>query len=478
MKKVLVLGASGYVGAQLLPLLLEAGYHTTAASRHIETLHARLPTHPNLTRLTLDLADRQKTLATIPNYDLVFFLVHGMAHGGDFVDYELSLAQNVKDALDLAHSQVQHVIYLSSLQPESGRSPHLQARYATGQILRQSRVPITELRAGVIIGSGSAAFEIMRDFVYNLPVLITPKWVDSQANPIALANLNPYLLKFAEEQPKMHQTFELGGPDVLSYREQFQILCELTGKPYRLWSTRFLTPSMAARWLGMVTSVPSSIGRSLLEGLTHDFIADTQAIEARYPQPLIAYREAVKAAISSEGTFVRSQVWGFDPHAIVRWQPGFGYYPKQAGASIETELSSHELWKVIRTIGRRDQGYFFANILWRTREWLDVLFGGGKPIRRYPAGAELAVGDYIDSWKVIRCQPQQFLSLLFGMKGPGLGRLEFTIDDLGDKRRLNVTAWWHPQGFLGLMYWYAMMPAHLFIFRGMVKAIIKKSRRD
>lgn len=110
----------------------------------------------------------------------------------------------------------------------------------------------------------------------------------------------------------MHQTFELGGPDILSYREQFQILCELTGKPYRLWSTRFLTPSMAARWLGMVTSVPSSIGRSLLEGLTHDFIADTQAIEARYPQPLIAYREAVKAAISSEGTFVRSQVWGFD----------------------------------------------------------------------------------------------------------------------------------------------------------------------
>lgn len=171
----------------------------------------------------------------------------------------------------------------------------------------------------------------MRDFVYNLPVLITPKWVDSQANPIALANLNTYLLKFAEEQPKMHQTFELGGPDILSYREQFQILCELTGKPYRLWSTRFLTPSMAARWLGMVTSVPSSIGRSLLEGLTHDFIADTQAIEARYPQPLIAYREAVKAAISSEGTFVRSQVWGFDPHAIVRWQPGFGYYPKQAG---------------------------------------------------------------------------------------------------------------------------------------------------
>lgn len=478
MKKVLVLGASGYVGAQLLPLLLDQGYHVTAASRQMATLTSRLPEHPNLTLKTLDLADRQKTLATLPHYDLVFFLVHGMAHGGDFIDYELSLARNVKDALDLPHSQVQHVIYLSSLQPESNRSAHLQARYDTGQILRQSRVAITELRAGVIIGPGSAAFEIMRDFVYNLPLLITPQWVDSKANPIALTNLNTYLLLFAQEQPLHHQTFELGGPDIVSYREQFRLLCEITGKPYRLWSTRLLTPSMASYWLGMVTSVPSSIGRSLLQGLTHDFIADTQAIEARYPQPLISFRDAVNEAICSEGTFVRSQIWGFDPNALVRWQPGFGYYPKQAGASIETELSSEALWQVVRTIGRRDQGYFFANLLWRTREWLDVLVGGRKPIRRYPASSDLIVGDFIDSWKVIRCQPNQFLSLLFGMKGPGLGRLEFTIDDLGETRRLNVTAWWHPQGFLGLMYWYAMMPAHLFIFRGMVRAILKKSRRN
>lgn len=476
MKKVLVLGASGYVGAQLLPRLLEADYQITAASRSIEDLNARLPTHPNLTLLRLDLADRQQTLATLPHYDLVFFLVHGMAHGGDFVDYELSLAHNVKQALDASYSRVQHVIYLSSLQPQSHRSPHLQARYETGQILRQSHVPITELRAGVIIGAGSAAFEIMRDFVYNLPILITPQSIDAQANPIALSNLNTYLLKFAQEQPSTDQIFELGGPEILSYREQFRLLCQLTGKPFRLWSTRWLTPYIASHWLGIVTSVPSAIGRSLLAGLTHDFIADNRAIIARYPQTLLSYRDAVTQAINSEGTFVRSQIWGFDPNAIQRWQPGFGYYPKRAGASIKTELSSYALWQVIQTIGQRDQGYFFANSLWRVREWLDVLFGGEPPIRHHPAGAQLVVGDFIDSWKVIRCQPQQFLSLLFGMKGPGLGRLEFMIEDLGTQRRLSITAWWHPQGWLGLLYWYAMMPAHLFIFRGMVRAIIKKSR--
>ncbi len=184
----------------------------------------------------------------------------------------------------------------------------------------------------------------------------------------------------------------------------------------------------------------------------------------------------VKDSIAAEGTFVRSEVWGFDPAALKRWQAGYGYYPKQTGATIETQSSSEQLWQVVKQIGSRKEGYFFANALWRTREWLDIFFGGGKPVRRSPPGPELKVGDFIDSWKVIRCEEPRFLSLLFGMKGPGLGRLEFTIEDLGDRRRLNVTAWWHPQGLRGLLYWFAMMPAHLFIFKGMVKAIDRKTK--
>lgn len=135
------------------------------------------------------------------------------------------------------------------------------------------------------------------------------------------------------------------------------------------------------------------------------------------------------------------------------------------------------MWAFIRTIGSREEGYVFANVLWRTREWLDLFFGGGKPVRRSPPGPELQVGDFIDSWKVIRSEPNRFLSLFFGMKGPGLGRLEFTIKEIEGRRELNVTAWWHPQGFLGLLYWFAMMPAHLFIFNGMVKAIVKKAQQ-
>ncbi|WP_428773372.1 DUF2867 domain-containing protein [Vibrio sp.] len=474
MKKVLVLGASGYVGSQLLPKLLELGYLVTAAARQIDYLRARVTAHPNLTICYLDLAEREATVELVRDFDLVYFLVHGMSEGHDFVNYELSLAENFREAL--LHSQVKHVIYLSALQPQTGNSQHLMARKKTGEVIRQTPIPITELRAGVIIGPGSAAFEIMRDFVYHLPVLITPQSVDTKANPIALENLDHYLLQLAQAEPHEHRVFEVGGPDIMTYRQQFKIICQAAGKPYRLVSTPLLTAKLASHWLGMITSVPSTIGSALLAGLEHDFIADASEIRQLYPQKLIGYREMVASAIAAEGEFVRSNVWGFEPAALKRWQPGYGYYAKKAGASIRTELTAEQLWQVVQTIGSPKEGYFFANYLWRTREWLDVLFGAGRPIRQSPSSPQLQVGDFIDSWKVIRCEQNHFLSLLFGMKGPGLGRLELTIHDHGSERELDITAWWHPQGFLGLLYWYAMMPAHLFIFRGMVRAIVRKAK--
>jgi len=472
-KKILVLGASGYVGSQLIPLLLKRGHKVTAASRQLEYLEARVPPHHNLNTLRLDLAKKEDTKEAVSGHDLIFFLVHGMAHGHDFLEYELSLAINVKEAL--VGSTVKHVVYLSAIQPQTGNSNHLLARKKTGEILKQAHIPVTELRAGVIIGPGSAAFEIMKDFTYNLPILITPKWVSSKANPIALENLNHYLLAQLDASPERSQYYEVGGPDILSYREQFGIICNAIDRPLRLLSTSLLTPRIASYWLSLVTSVPATIGRALLAGLEHDYVADSQEIRKKYPQQLISYQDAVSHAICVEGEFIRSDVWGFDPTALNRWQAGYGYYPKDAGATIRTNKTAEELWQIIKEIGSPSEGYFFANTLWRTREWLDIFVGGGVPKRRRPAGPELKIGDHIDSWKVIRCKQNEFISLLFGMTAPGLGRLECTIKDHGDYRELDVRAWWHPQGFLGLLYWFAMMPAHLFIFKGMVKAIVKKA---
>ncbi|QIA63429.1 DUF2867 domain-containing protein [Vibrio astriarenae] len=473
MKKVLVLGASGYIGSQLLPILASRGYKVTGAARQLEYLKARVEPAPNLSLVYLDLADAEETQGLIAQHDIVFFLVHGMAHGYDFVDYELSLAVNVKNALN--HSNVEHVIYLSAIQPQTADSEHLKARRETGAILRQSKVPITELRAGVIIGPGSAAYEIMRDFVMNLPMLVTPTSVDSKANPIALENLNFYLMSVVQEHPQESVIYEVGGPHSLTYREQFQIICEANQRPFKIWTTPMLTPRLASQWLGTVTSVPAAVGRALLAGLEHDFVANDQVIKAKYPQDLIPFQQAVEQSISQDGEFLRSNVWGYDPTALKRWQPGYGYYPKQAGATFKTSASLASLWNIAKQLGSRKEGYFFANPLWRLREWLDILFGGGRPIRREPDGPELKVGDHIDSWKVIRVEAPKFLSLLFGMKGPGLGRLEVQLEDFGEERQISITAWWHPKGFAGLLYWFAMMPAHLFIFRGMVRAIAKKA---
>ena len=474
MKNILVLGASGYIGSQLLGELAKQGYNVTGAARNIDYLKARTTPQPNINLVYLDLNNAEKTNQIVANFDLVFFLVHGMAQGHDFLKYEVSLAENFKNALK--NSNVKHVIYLSSLQPQTGHSQHLYARKLTGDIIRQANIPVIEIRAGIVIGPGSAAFEIMRDFCYNLPILITPKWVDSQANPIALKNLNYYLLKLVEVNPNKHHLYEVGGPDNLSYRKQFQIINSVLNKPTKLISTRLLTPKLASYWLKWVTSVPTSIGKALLAGIDHDFIANTKSIHRLFPQTLVSYHDMVEDTISSEGTFLQSNVWGFEAEALRRWQPGFGYYAKHTGATIDTQLSAEELWKAVKTIGSQESGYFFADSLWRMREWLDVVVGGKIPTRRSPPKDNLQVGDYIDSWKVIRCESNRFLSLFFGMKGPGLGRLEFTINDLGDKRQLNVTARWHPKGFRGLLYWFTFMPAHIFIFKGMVKAIVKKAR--
>ncbi|GLT16678.1 hypothetical protein GCM10007938_04540 [Vibrio zhanjiangensis] len=475
MEKVLVLGASGYVGSQLLSELCARGYHVTAAARQIDYLRARVEKHKNLDLIFLDLSDKQATISLVPQFDIIYFLVHGMAHGHDFLNYELSLARNVQAGLSV--SRVKHVIYLSALQPQTGNSEHLKARLMTGDIIRQAGCPVTELRAGVIIGPGSAAFEIMRDFVFNMPLMLTPKWLDSRANPIALENLNHYLIELAKESPTTNSLFEVGGPDILTYKDQFLTISKVINKPIRIFSTHLLTPKFASYWLGIVTSVPTSIGAALLSGLKHDFVADWKGIHIQYPQELLGYEEMVRRAIAAESDFVDSEVWGFDPTAFKRWQPGYGYYAKQTGASIETQVSLEALWQTIQKIGSRREGYFYANLLWRTREWIDILFGGGRPIRRSPSGPELKVGDYIDSWKVIRCEENRFLSLLFGMKAPGLGRLEFSVTDLGYTRQLKVTAWWHPQGFRGLLYWFSMMPAHIFIFKGMVKAIVSKAQK-
>lgn len=391
-----------------------------------------------------------------------------MGEGGDFIRHERQVALNVRDAL--RETPVNEVIFLSSLQvAEQEQSDHLRARQITGDLLRESGVPVAEVRAGIIVGAGSAAFEVMRDMVYNLPVLTPPRWVRSRTTPIALENLLYYLLRLLDHPSREHRVFEAAGPETLSYQQQFIRFMAVSGKRRPLIPVPFPTRWISVWFLNVITSVPPTTAKALIQGLKHDLIADDRALRALIPQPLIAFDEAVRRTLKEEEQLVNSSDWGYDVQAFARWRPEYGYYPKQAGCTVNTSASSGALWEVINQIGGKE-GYFFGNVLWKTRGAMDLLVGHrlakGRPERAY-----LQTGDAVDSWKVIIVEPEKQLTLLFGMKAPGLGRLSFTLRDKGDHRELDVRAWWHPHGMPGLFYWLLMIPAHLFIFRGMARRI-------
>nr|WP_223226954.1 DUF2867 domain-containing protein [Klebsiella grimontii] len=462
----MVLGASGYIGQHLVKRLSEQGFTVLAAARHIDRLKKQ---HlPGVECYSLDLNQPEALPDLLAQADTVYYLVHGMGEGGDFIRHERQVALNVRDAL--RETTVNEVIFLSSLQvAEQEQSDHLRARQITGDLLRESGVPVAEVRAGIIVGAGSAAFEVMRDMVYNLPVLTPPRWVRSRTTPIALENLLYYLLRLLDHPSREHRVFEAAGPETLSYQQQFIRFMAVSGKRRPLIPVPFPTRWISVWFLNVITSVPPTTAKALIQGLKHDLIADDRALRALIPQPLIAFDEAVRRTLKEEEQLVNSSDWGYDAQAFARWRPEYGYYPKQAGCTVNTSASSGALWEVINQIGGKE-GYFFGNVLWKTRGAMDLLVGHrlakGRPERAY-----LQTGDAVDSWKVIIVEPEKQLTLLFGMKAPGLGRLSFTLRDKGDHRELDVRAWWHPHGMPGLFYWLLMIPAHLFIFRGMARRI-------
>ncbi|WHP32936.1 DUF2867 domain-containing protein [Trabulsiella odontotermitis] len=465
---ILVLGASGYIGQHLVTELSQRGYTVRAAARRIERLEKRQL--PGVSCHQVDLIWPQNLPDLLNGVDTLYYLVHGMGEGGDFVAHERQVALNVRDAL--RDTPVKQIIFLSSLQaPESQQSEHLRARQITADVLRDAGCPVTELRAGIIVGAGSAAFEVMRDMVYNLPVLTPPRWVRSRTTPIALENLLFYLVELLNHPAPDHRIFEAAGPDVLSYQQQFEHFMQVSGRHRLLIPVPFPTSWVSVWFLNVITSVPPTTAKALIQGLKHDLLADDAALRVLIPQSLIRFDDAVRRTLKEEEKLVNSSDWGYDPQAFARWRPEYGYYAKQAGCTVQTSASLSALWEVVNRIGG-NEGYFFGNILWKIRASLDLLVGHklakGRPDHQY-----LQTGDAVDSWKVIIVEPEKQLTLLFGMKAPGLGRLSFTLCDKGSHRELDVRAWWHPHGMPGLFYWLLMIPAHLFIFRGMARTIAR-----
>jgi uncharacterized protein YbjT (DUF2867 family) len=464
----LVFGASGYIGSNLVHKLLELGIPVRASARNLEVMEGR-----DWQGVQLVQADalRSGTLdPALSGVDIAFYMVHSMAAGHHFADLDLEAAANFSQAA--AHCGVRRIVYLGGLIPPHPKSQHLRSRKETGDRLRAGQIPVTEIRAGMIVGPGSAAFEVIRDLVNYLPVMLTPRWVQSRSSPIALANLLDYLARIGFLEEAAGKTYDVGGPEVLSYEEIMYQYGEIVGRRPLIIRVPLLVPRLSSYWLKLVTSVPVNIAHALIDGLSQDVIADDTEIRKLIRLPLDDFKTSVRAAMQTEQVIAR-WVEGSLPRRS--YSPEYSYYAKHASGSATSAASSGELWRVITSIGGKN-GYFFLNFLWTLRGMLDWLVGGPSFRRQRRDPAHLRVGDAFDAWRVIGVSPGRKLILFLEMKAPGSGVLEFKIQPEGELNRITATAFFHPAGIWGLLYWYSLMPFHLLIFKGITRTIARQAQ--
>lgn len=467
----LVFGASGYVGSNLVPALRARGVRVRAAARNRGVLEARGWRDVEL--LEADALDPESLPAVLAGVDTAYYLVHSMASGKHFGSIDLVAAGHFADAASRAG--VRRIVYLGGIVPSGTESEHLVSRKETGDRLRAGSVPVTEIRAGVIVGPGSAAYEVIRDLVYHLPVMVTPRWVQSRSSPIALSNLLEYLIRVPHLAQTAGGIYDVAGPEFLSYEQLMRQFGDLVGKRPRIYPVPVLTPNLSAYWLGLITAVPANIASALIQGLKHDIAADDAAIRALVPQRLLTFKESVEAAFEAEREHTVAARWSEGAFNVRRFRHDYAYYAKRAGGSAESTASAAALWKVLTGLGG-DTRYFTMDWIWTIRELLDWLVGGAGFTRGRRDPNELRLGDTIDYWTVVGIEPERRLTLDFGLKAPGAGILEFEVTPGGGGRnRVSVVAYFHPQGIWGLLYWLVLMPFHLFIFKAMTREIARRA---
>jgi uncharacterized protein YbjT (DUF2867 family) len=466
----LVFGASGYIGSNLVPFLVASGQQVRAVSRNRAVLEGR--EWPGVECASADALQPQSLDPVLSGVDVAYYLVHSMAAGANFGELDLQAAANFRDAA--ARAGIRRIIYLGGLIPENPDSAHLQSRFETGEVLRQGKIPVTEVRAGMIIGPGSAAFEVMRDLVNNLPLMITPRWVSSRSPPIALPDLLRYLAAVADLPGAAGQIYDAAGPEVLSYADIMRRLASMLQRRILIIPVPVLSPKLSSYWLRLVTTVPVNIARALIDGLKHDVLADDAALRRLVPIRLHNLEESIAASLEAERNHIMPAHWVEGSLRCRNFEPRYAYYAKQATGSCTTTADPAKLWQVICRFGN-NHDFFALNALWWLRGAADWLIGGPSFRRKRRHPDALRVGDVVDAWRVIALQPERKLTLLLEMKLPGAGVLEFQIVSQDAVQTVHATAYFHPAGVWGLLYWYPLMPFHLWIFKAMTREIARRA---
>ncbi len=467
------MGATGYIGGRLAPRLAEAGHDIRCLSRRPERL-AGVPWADRVEIAQGDALDPTSLGAAMDGVDVAYYLVHSIGTGSDFETTDRAAARNTADAA--ADAGVRQIIYLGGLVPDGEQaSPHLASRAEVGQVFLDSPVPAVVLQAGVIIGSGSASFEMLRYLTERLPVMITPKWVRSLVQPIAVSDVLGYLERSLGLPTNTNRRFDIAGPDVVSYREMMQRYARVAGLKHRIIiPVPVLSPWLSSQWVNVVTPVPKAIAQPLIESLRNNAIAHEHDIETLIPLDLCPFDEAVRLALERVGhadveTRWSGAAWPGAPSDPMPtdpdWAGGTAYRDER---SLAVDVAVEALWRAVEGIGG-ERGWYSFRLAWAVRGLLDRLVGGVGLRRGRRDPDRLILGDAVDFWRVESIERPTLLRLRAEMKLPGQAWLEFSITtDDPERPVLHQKALFIPHGLAGHAYWWAISPFHNVVFGSMI----------